>query len=152
MVAGRRRPHQRSSIERLRHTRGVRFSRLTLIALCVVLGLAALAPAAALASGPSAGDQQYVDPLGGSTGSRSSGSSSSGSSGSSAASSSSTAGQASQGTVSSTPTATAASTTSATTASGHALPFTGFNAWEGALIGVALVGAGATVRRRATAR
>ncbi len=135
----------------------MRFTRLILIALCLVLSVAALGPAVALASGPSAGDQQYVDPLGGSTGSSSNGSGSS--SGNSSASGSGTAAASSPTATASagsttTPTSTSSTgatstTTGTTTASSRTLPFTGFNVWEGAVIGVVMLGAGLLLRRRA---
>jgi LPXTG-motif cell wall-anchored protein len=51
------------------NTRAVRRTRDTLICLSILGALVILAPAAAIASGPgpSAGDQQYTDPLGGTT-------------------------------------------------------------------------------------
>ena len=144
--------------------------------LCLgVLGVLALAaPAVTLAQGgggASAGDNQYVNPLGnsgsgssssGSSGSHSSGSSSSGSSGSS--SSSSGSGEAAPTTTSSAPTDTAPTATtssappttaspsdpSGTTASGstQTLPYTGFNDGLAAVCGLALVGGGLLLRRR----
>ena len=137
----------------------MRFTRLILIGLCLVLSVAALGPAVALASGPSAGDQQYVDPLGGSTGSGNSGSgSSSSSSGSSSSGSGTVASSPSTATASAgstttpattTATGTASTTSGTTTSSTRTLPFTGFNVWEGAVIGVVMLGAGALLRRRA---
>ena len=119
--------------------------------LVVVVGLMLLAPAA-LATGPSAGDQQYTDPLGGSNG-QSNGSSTTPSSSNSTAPATPAAPS-----TSSAPTAVAASSTSATTtspsstasgtAASDALPRTGFNAWLGAAFGVALLGAGLAVRRQ----
>ncbi|HEY8770617.1 MAG TPA: LPXTG cell wall anchor domain-containing protein [Thermoleophilaceae bacterium] len=114
--------------------------------LVVVVGLMLLAPAA-LATGPSAGDQQYTDPLGGSNGQ------SNGSSTTPSSSNSTAPATAAAPSMSSSPTALAASSTSATTTSpsstaSGALPRTGFNAWLGAAFGVALLGAGLAVRRQ----
>ena len=114
--------------------------------LVVVVGLMLLAPAA-LATGPSAGDQQYTDPLGGSNGQ------SNGSSTTPSRSNSTAPATAAAPSMSSSPTALAASSTSATTTSpsstaSGALPRTGFNAWLGAAFGVALLGAGLAVRRQ----
>lgn len=124
--------------------RSLRYLLLALSALML------LAPAA-LATGPSAGDQQYTDPLGGSNGANSRHSSGSGSTSSTPASSSSSTSTPSAGVSSSTAAAPAASTPTATTAqvtTGNALPRTGFNAWEGAAFGFVLLGAGFAVRRQ----
>jgi len=128
--------------------------RLLLVA---VVGLMLLAPTA-LAAGPSAGDQQYTDPLGGSSGQSNGGSTPPSSpptpsSSATPSSSNSTAPSTAAASSTSSPTAVAASSTSATaptsssTPSG-ALPRTGFNAWLGAALGVALLGAGLAVRRQ----
>ncbi|MEA2158070.1 MAG: hypothetical protein QOD66_450 [Solirubrobacteraceae bacterium] len=115
--------------------------------LVVVVGLMLLAPVA-LATGPSAGDQQYTDPLAGSN-SQSNGASTTPSSSSSGSSQTAPA-TATASSTSSSPTASASSTatpSSSSTASG-ALPRTGFNAWLGAAFGVVLLGAGLAVRRQ----
>jgi hypothetical protein len=132
-----------------------------MLSLLVLAGaLTMLAPAGALAT--SAGDQQYVDPLGpagggsgssshhsSSSGSSSSGSSSSGSSSAaSAGSSSGTAVASTSTTTSSSPTATAAGTGSTSTNSSAAtLPFTGFAGWLSGSLGVLLLAAGLALRR-----
>ncbi len=127
-----------------------------MLSLLVLAGaLAMLAPAAALAT--SAGDQQYVDPLGGSSSGSGSGSSQSGSSNpgssssgsSSAASSGSSSGSA---VASSTPITTASSPTttstgSTSTTSAATLPFTGYAGWLSGGLGVLLLAAGLALRR-----
>jgi LPXTG-motif cell wall-anchored protein len=127
-----------------------------LLACLIVLGACALvAPSAALAGGPSAGDQQYIDPLAGS-GHHGSSSSHHGSTTPTAPASSTSSGSTSSGATS---TSSAASPGAATTASpsatttassnpkGHdpsaGLPKTGFDALLVALIGALLLGAGA---------
>jgi LPXTG-motif cell wall-anchored protein len=124
--------------------------------LVVVVGLMLLAPVA-LASGTSAGDQQYTDPLGGSNGS-SGGSGNSSNSGSNSTAPASAPTTAAAPSASPSPTATAATSASVTTAApssaatgtaaSGALPRTGFNAWLGAAFGVVLMGAGLAVRRQ----
>ncbi len=130
------------------------FRRITLVSLIAVFAIGLLAPVAALATGPSAGDQQYVDPLSGNSGSGSSSSSgSSGSSGSSSSGSSSSQ-SSSSGSVSSstgsTGTVSSGSTaaTTSTAASTGTLPYTGFNSYLAVAVGVGLVGAGFVLRRR----
>jgi LPXTG-motif cell wall-anchored protein len=145
------------------NTRGVRVCRVTITWLLALGALLLLGPGAALASGPSAGDQQYTDPLGGSSTPSSQPSSSSSSSSGSGTSSGSSA-PVTQGTSasagSSSPTAstttststgaTTAATTGTTTssASTSTLPRTGFDAWLAAGLGLALLGTGVAVRRR----
>ncbi len=110
-------------------------------ALCLFGALAILVPAAALATGPSAGDQQYVDPLGGSH------------HGSTTTTTAPTTTTPAATPSSSTPTATtsSASTTTATGSSGSTgsktLPFTGMNVWLAAGIGVFMLALGAGLRR-----
>lgn len=140
-----------------------------LIAGCTaLLGALALlgAPVAVASCGGSAGNQQYVDPLGSSCGntttsSPSSSSPSSTSHTSTPVSSSSASGSpASNGSSSSTGSGTSGSSTSgtsttsttptATTSSGKdpsTLPYTGFNAWLGTLVGIMLAGLGVALRR-----
>src|SRR4030081_1324903 len=119
--------------------------------LLIILAALMLLSPAAVAAGPSAGDQPYTDPLAGSNGSNSSsnGSASNGSSSSTPASSGSSSSAASSAS-SSTSATPAALTPPATTAqaTGSTLPRTGFNAWVGAAFGVALLGAGLAVRRQ----
>lgn len=121
--------------------------------LVVVVGLMLLAPVA-LASGTSAGDQQYTDPLGGSNASNGGSANSSNSGSNSSAPSSPPASSAPPS-----PTATAATTSASVTAASPsyaasgtaasaALPRTGFNAWLGAAFGVVLLGTGLAVRRQ----
>jgi hypothetical protein len=136
--------------------------RLTgMLSLLVLAGaLTMLAPAVALAI--SAGDQQYVDPLGPAGGgagssshhSSSSGSSSSGSSSSgsipaaSPGSSSGTAVASAPTTTSSAPATTSAGPSSTSTSSSAAtLPFTGFADWLSGSLGVLLLSAGLALRR-----
>jgi cytoskeletal protein RodZ len=115
----------------------------SLLAVLIVLGLfAALVPAAALAGGSSAGDNQYVDPLSGVH--SHSGSSSSSPSSSSAGTSATAAASATS------PTATTAGTTSTGASSkSKTLPFTGFDDWQAAALGGLLVIGGLGLRRRA---
>jgi hypothetical protein len=122
----------------------------SLLAVLIVLGLfAALIPAAALAGGSSAGDNQYVDPLSGVH--AHSGNSSS----STTTSSAGTSATAAPSATATSPTATTAGTTSKS-ASGKSktLPFTGFDDWQAAgLGGLLMVGGlglrGLGLRRRA---
>ena len=117
-----------------------------LVACLTVLGaLALLAPATAFAGGPSAGDQQYIDPLAGSGhhGSSSSHHTSSNPTAPAPAPASST----SSGATSSSSTVSAGATTPASsTATRHdpskQLPFTGFNALQGALVGAVMLAVG----------
>ncbi len=108
--------------------------------LCLFGALAILAPAAALATGPSAGDQQYVDPLGGSH---------HGSTTTTTAPSTTPAPAAT--TSSSTPTASTTSASTTTTAASSTgsktLAFTGLNIWQAAGIGVFMLALGAGLRR-----
>jgi hypothetical protein len=132
-----------------------------LIAVCLTLGLLALAlPAVSLAGG-SAGDQQYTDPFGGGGGS-------------SATTTQPTTTSAPPATATTPPattppattppaTTTPATTTPETTPAAPAdtgpisadpsatttLPYTGYPAWMAAGFGVAMLGAGLTLRRRA---
>jgi hypothetical protein len=117
-----------------------------LVACLTVLGaLALLAAPPAYAGGPSAGDQQYIDPLAGSGHHGSSGSHHTSTtpptSAPAPASSTSSGATSSSSTVS-----TSATTTASSTATRHdpgkTLPFTGFNALQGALLGTVLVAVG----------
>jgi hypothetical protein len=114
-----------------------------LVACLTVLGaLALLAPATAFAGGPSAGDQQYIDPLAGSGHHGSSGSHNT-----STAPAPAPASSTSSGATSSSSTVSAGATTPATsTATRHdpskELPFTGFNALQGALVGAVMLAVG----------
>jgi cytoskeletal protein RodZ len=125
-----------------------------LFALAVLCAVALLGPAGALANGPSAGDQQYIDPLGsGNHHHKSNG----GSSTSTTTPSTSTATSPPPATVTpTTTTATTASSTAATTSatpshghdpSGKTLPFTGFDVWLAAGLGLSLLAGGAYLRR-----
>jgi cytoskeletal protein RodZ len=136
-----------------------------LILLTIIGAVAFLAQGAAIASGPSAGDQQYIDPLGGSN---SSSGSHHASHSSHSSSSSSTSSQAptpappttttptvtapsatatpSASTASTTPTATTASSPTAGDPS-KTLPFTGFDASLGAAIGLSMLASGLYLRR-----
>jgi LPXTG-motif cell wall-anchored protein len=137
-----------------------------MLALVTIVGaVALLGPAAALATGPSAGDQQYVDPLGGSHssggshhssgGSHSSGSSTTPSSTATTPGTSPTTPSAGATVSSSTTTTTASASPTATTASTSAtsakdpksLPRTGFDVWLAVLIGAGLLSSGLIVRR-----
>lgn len=113
-----------------------------LIALCAC---AFVAPSAAIAGGPSAGDQQYIDPLAGAGHHGSSGSHNTSTTPAAAApapaSSSSTGATSSSSDVS-----TSATTTASSTATRHdpskGLPNTGFNALQAALVGAVLLAVG----------
>jgi cytoskeletal protein RodZ len=121
-----------------------------LLALLIVLGLlAALVPAVALANGGSAGDNQYVDPLAGVH--SHSGKSGSSSAATSAATTSTPASTAAASTTSTatTPTATSAATSTDPRSKTKSLPFTGFQDWQAAGLGLVLVAGGLTLRRRA---
>jgi cytoskeletal protein RodZ len=127
------------------------FRSRTLLALLLVLGLlSVLGPAAALAAGGSAGDNQYVDPL---AGGHSNSGSSAGSSATSSGTASSTPSSGSAAAASSTattPTGTTASTTGDPKANAKTLPFTGFSDWQAAGLGAVLLAGGLVLRRRVT--
>jgi cytoskeletal protein RodZ len=124
-----------------------------LIAVLIVLGLlATVVPAAALANGGSAGDNQYVDPLAGVH--SHSGKSSSSSPATSVATTSTPATSTSAASTATTPTATSAATSTAATSTDpssktKSLPFTGFQDWQAAGLGLVLVASGLILRRRA---
>jgi LPXTG-motif cell wall-anchored protein len=156
---------EREQLQGLQYSQAMTFRRITIAAMFALLALALLAPAAALATGPSAGDQQYVDPLGGQNGSSGSngsngssgggGSTSSGgggSSGASASSGSSGTFSASSGTSSTTSSSTASTGTTAGDPTGAtsagSLPRTGYDVWLAVGLGIGLLGAGVLVRRR----
>jgi LPXTG-motif cell wall-anchored protein len=112
--------------------------RRLIAAVLAVLALA-LAPGTALAQSGGAGDDQYVDPLGGNGQQQSSGGSSSSGAGSNGP------------TLSSTPSLSAQATPSPSApvaASGQTLPRTGFDAGFVAAIGLALLLAGLAMRLR----
>jgi LPXTG-motif cell wall-anchored protein len=119
----------------------------------IVLGLlATVVPAAALANGGSAGDNQYVDPLAGVH--PHSGTSSSSSAASSAATTSTPAASTSPASTATTPTATTPTATSAATSTDpssktKSLPLTGFQDWQALGLGLVLVAGGLILRRRA---
>jgi len=134
--------------------RGLTFTKVARAALIAAsVGSLAFGPAPALAgNGPSAGDNQYVDPLSGSGPSSSHSGSSSHHSSSSATTTttqapSSTSGQSqSQGTGSAPSASTAVSTTARDPS--HNLPYTGYELPFGAGLGAVLIGAGVVLRRR----
>jgi cytoskeletal protein RodZ len=123
--------------------------------LIAAIAVALLVPATVLASGSSAGDQQYVDPLAGSSpGSTHSGGSSAPSPGSSApaSSSSSSATSSAASSPSSSSTTTTGTTTSSTSStsqatSGNTLPVTGYDAPLAVLTGFGLLALGTCLRR-----
>lgn len=116
----------------------------------IVLGLlATVVPAAALANGGSAGDNQYVDPLAGVH--SHSGKSSSSSAATSAATTSTPAPTTSAASTATTPTATSAATSADPSSKTKSLPFTGFQDWQAAGLGLVLVAGGLILRRRANA-
>ncbi len=134
--------------------------RQLLVLVSVAGAIVFLGPATALATGPSAGDQQYVDPLGGShSGSHhsSGGSHSTTQSPAPTTPTTATTPVSSTPTVSPTVTTTASTTTppTATTASAtstakdppKSLPRTGFDALLAIAIGAGMSGAGLAVRR-----
>jgi cytoskeletal protein RodZ len=129
-----------------------------LFALTVLCAVALLGPVAALANGPSAGDQQYIDPL---SGTHHHSKSNSSSSSSTSSSSTPTSTGSTQPTAPATPTTTttapapAATSASSTPAapsrshdpSGKTLPFTGFDVWLAAGLGLGLLASGVYLRR-----
>ncbi len=126
------------------------------IACLLAVSVGSLAGAAVvLASGTStsAGDQQYVDPLTGtSSTSQGSPSSSSSSSSSSSGASSSTGSSSASQTPSAAPSGSSSSTGSTATAShasatGKSLPFTGMNVGVCVALGLGLLGTGLVLRR-----
>lgn len=143
------------------NTRGVRSRRVITTWLLVLAAVVLSLPAVAIASGPSAGDNQYTDPLAGQGTHHTSGGSHSQTS-STPQTSTPTAGS-SSGTPtttlsSSSPTSSTASSSSpprsstaaATSAakSSRTLPMTGFDAGLAAAIGAGLIGIGLVTRRR----
>jgi hypothetical protein len=133
-------------------------ARKLIICLIVAVAVASTLPAVALASGPSAGDQQYVDPLAGSNpGSTHSGGgqsptapSSTSSAPASTPTSSAASSSASSTGSSTTTTGTSTGSTSQAT-SGDSLPVTGYDAPLAVLTGFGLLALG-TCLRRATRR
>jgi LPXTG-motif cell wall-anchored protein len=134
------------------------FSRRVLTTWLLVLGAAlALGPVAALATGPSAGDNQYTDPLGGTAPAKTTKTTTT------APPQQTTTSSSAPATVpSSTPTlitgpavtsSTDPTATTATTKTGksHTLPNTGYDGWLGGLLGAGLVAIGFGVRRRSVA-
>jgi hypothetical protein len=117
-----------------------------LVACLIVLGaVTLLAPGTALAGGPSAGDQQYIDPLAGSSHHHS---------GSSSTAPTTSPAQ----TSSSTPSASSSSTSSNSTKGStthdpvKGLPMTGFDALLVAFAGACLLASGVLLRRVARGR
>jgi cytoskeletal protein RodZ len=123
------------------------------LALLCLLGLAGfVVPAAALATGPSAGDQQYIDPL---SGSHHHSSSTTTSSPTTPAASTPSSSATTSGTAAASVTTTASAGTTAAPAaasSGKTLPFTGLNVGLAAGVGVLMLAAGAGMRRRVSRR
>ena len=117
----------------------------------IVLGLlATVVPAAALANGGSAGDNQYVDPLAGvHSHSGKSGSSSPATSAATTSTPAASTSAASTATTATTPTATSAATSTDPSSKTKTLPFTGFQDWQAAGLGLVLVASGLILRRRA---
>jgi cytoskeletal protein RodZ len=128
----------------------MRLPRFTLTWLVVLGVLALFGASSALAAGPSAGDQQYVDPLTGST--TPSSHSNTPSSSSSTASPTPTASSSSATSSSTASTATGTASTGSTATSAATLPRTGYDGWLAAAIGAGLVGAGLAIRRQAFSR
>jgi hypothetical protein len=132
----------------------VRSRRLTLSWLLVLAALALSGPAAAFANGPSAGDNQYTDPLAGHHNHSGGGTHTSTTPPPATPTAASSSGASSATLSPTTPSssASAATTTSATTAatssSSQTLPVTGFDAALAAVIGVSLIGIGLMTRRR----
>jgi hypothetical protein len=136
-------------------------ARKLIICLIAAVAIASTVPAVALASGPSAGDQQYVDPLAGSNpGSTHSGggqSPTAPSSTSSAPASTPTSSAASSSASSASSTGSSTTTTGTSTGStsqatsGDSLPVTGYDAPLAVLTGFGLLALG-TCLRRATRR
>lgn len=121
----------------------------------VMVGLLALASGVAQAQGGgnnSAGNSQYVDPLGGSSHSKQ-GSHSSSSSGSTATTPTTTTTTGSAGSSTLSPSApssvggTTTSATASTTGAGRTLPYTGLNLWACVALGLGLLAGGLALRR-----
>jgi hypothetical protein len=133
-----------------------------------------LGPTSALANGPSAGDQQYIDPLGGNTGSQHSHTSTNGAGSTSTSPASTppattppattpaavtttpatvttTASTAATATTSTSTSAapTASSTAKKSAADPQTLPMTGFDVWLAGAIGLGLAALGLSLRRAA---
>lgn len=117
--------------------------RLAFVCLCL-LAILSGPTAAALASGGSAGDQQYTDPFGSTKTSSQTTSSQAAPTTSAATPASPTT--ATVATVTGTPTATAATTASAGT--GKTLPYTGLNLWTVSGLGLTLLISGLLIRIR----
>jgi hypothetical protein len=126
-----------------------------LVACLIVLGALALTvPSTALAGGPSAGDQQYIDPLAGSghhgsSHSHGSGNSSTAPATSPAPTTSATPSVSSSSTSSSTVSASTTATRSTAHDPSKGLPMTGFDALLAAFVGVFLVASGVLLHRAA---
>lgn len=131
------------------HTRGVSPLRCILAATIVLGVLAMVAPAASLAGcTPSAGNSQYVDPLAGCHKHKSS---------STPASTTPSTATTTPPVVASAATSTAPTATTATGATGKdpsskTLPYTGFQTWEAAGLGLVLLAGGFGLRRRTQGR
>jgi cobalamin biosynthesis Mg chelatase CobN len=118
-----------------------------------LLLVAIVPPAVALANGPSAGDNQYTDPLGGGTKTTKSTTPATTAPTTTPAAQPTTTIAPSTGTtgsLSSSPTlaTSASSSTTSSSSDSGSLPVTGFDAWLGFAVGAGLVGVGFAVRRR----
>jgi hypothetical protein len=117
----------------------------------VLLLVAIVPPAVALAQGPSAGDNQYTDPLGGTKTTKSTTTATTPAT--QPATTPTPPSSSSTGSLSASPpaaTSAGAGTTTSSTSSSDSgsLPMTGFDAWLGFAVGAGLVVAGVVVRRR----
>ena len=119
--------------------------RKPLVSLLVLAALVS-GPAIALASGPSAGDNQYTDPLSGTTTATHSSPAPSSSPASSSSSSSGGSSSPTATTASSTPSQATTQPTATAANAKKTLPYTGLNVWLGAAVGIGLVGLGLGVR------
>jgi hypothetical protein len=133
----------------------VRSRRVTRAWFALALVLAAIVPpAVALANGPSAGDNQYTDPLAGTKTTKSTTTATTAPQPTTTPQTTTTPAAPSPGSTgslsSSPPTATSSSastTTGASSSHSGTLPMTGFDAWLGLAVGAGLIGAGVAVRR-----
>lgn len=136
------------------HTRAVSPLRCILAATIVLGVLAMVAPAASLAGCTgSAGDTQYVDPLAGCHKHKSSSTQASTTpSAATTTPSPSTPPAVASAATSTTPTATTATGATGKDPSSKTLPYTGFQTWEAAGLGLVLLAGGFGLRRRTQGR